>query len=177
MFKNIRGYNLIGHPCIAGHRYKMVITQLKILKMKTIKINNRRVSLFSVAVMLLIAFMLPSCARKMSFQTSSVVPAAEGSVKVKKDKNKNYNINLSVIRLADPSRLDPPKKVYIVWMNTRGNGTKEVGQLTTSSSLLSKTMKSSLKTSVPFQPTSFFITAEDNADSHYPSEQVVLRTK
>ena len=92
----------------------------------------------------------------MSFQTSSVVPAAEGTVKVKKNKNKNYNIELSVIGLADPSRLDPPRKVYMVWMNTQENGIKEVGQLKTSSSLLSKTMKSSLKTSVPFQPTGFF---------------------
>lgn len=144
--------------------------------MKTInKINNRSARFFSVAILLLlIAFMLPSCARKMSFQTSNVVPAAEGSVKVKK--NKNYDINLSVIRLADPSRLDPPKKVYIVWMNTEQNGTKEVGQLNTSSSLLSKTMKSSLKTSVPFQPTGFFITAEDDANMHSPSGQVILRT-
>ncbi|HEY8689100.1 MAG TPA: hypothetical protein VIM07_07685 [Chitinophagaceae bacterium] len=70
------------------------------------------------------------------------------------------------MRLAESSRLDPPKKVYIVWVNTEENGTKEVGQLITSSSLLSKTMKSSLKTSVPFQPTSFFITAEDDADTH-----------
>ncbi|HEY5369214.1 MAG TPA: hypothetical protein VIJ75_09500 [Hanamia sp.] len=144
--------------------------------MKTIKINNRTAGLFSVGILLLIAFMLPSCARKLSFQTSTVVPAAEGSVKVKKNKNKNYDINLSVIRLADPSRLDPPKKVYIVWMNTERNGTKEVGQLNTSSSLLSKTMKSSLKTSVPFQPTGFFITAEDDADMHSPSGQVVLKT-
>jgi len=144
--------------------------------MKTIKINNRTAGLFSVGILLLISFMLPSCARKMSFETSNVVPAAEGSVKVKKNKNKNYDINLSVIRLADPSRLDPPKKVYIVWMNTEQNGTKEVGQLNTSSSLLSKTMKSSLKTSVPFQPTGFFITAEDDADMHSPSGQVVLKT-
>jgi len=144
--------------------------------MKPIKINNGQAGFFSVGILLLIAFMLPSCARKMSFQTSSVVPAAEGSVKIKKNKNKNYDIDLSVIRLADPSRLDPPKKVYIVWMNTQDNGTKEVGQLKTSSSLLSKTMKSSLKTSVPFQPTSFFITAEDDADAHSNSGQVVLRT-
>lgn len=144
--------------------------------MKSIKINNRPAAFFSVGVLLLIAFMLPSCARKMSFQTSSVVPAAEGKVKVKKNKNKNYDVTLSVIRLADPSRLDPPKKVYIVWMNTQQNGTKEVGQLNTSSSLFSKTMKSSLKTSVPFQPLSFFITAEDNADMYSPSGQVVLRT-
>ena len=144
--------------------------------MKIIKINNRTAGFFSVGILLLISFMLPSCARKMSFQTSNVVPAAEGSVKVKKNKNKNYDINLSVIRLADPSRLNPPKKVYIVWMDTEQNGTKEVGQLNTSSSLLSKTMKSSLKTSVPFQPTGFFITAEDDADMHSPSGQVVLRT-
>jgi len=144
--------------------------------MKTIKINNHTAGFFPVGILLLISFMLPSCARKMSFQTSTVVPAAEGSVKVKKNKNKNYDINLSVIRLADPSRLNPPKKVYIVWMDTEQNGTKEVGQLNTSSSLLSKTMKSSLKTSVPFQPTDFFITAEDDADMHSPSGQVVLRT-
>ena len=144
--------------------------------MKTIKIYNRSARFFPVGILLLIAFMLPSCARKMSFQTSNIVPAAEGSVKVKKNKNKNYDINLSVIRLADPSRLNPPKKVYIVWMYTDQNGTKEVGQLKTSSSLLSNTMKSSLKTSVPFQPTGFFITAEDDADLHSPLGQVVLRT-
>lgn len=144
--------------------------------MKTIKKDTRPTRFFSVGILLLIAFMLPSCATKMSFQTSSVVPAAEGTVKIKKNKNKNYNIDLSVIRLADPSRLDPPKKVYIVWMNTDQNGTKEVGQLKTSSSLLSKTMKSSLKTSAPFQPASFFITAEDDADRSSPSGQVILRT-
>ena len=144
--------------------------------MKTIKLDNRSARFFSVGILLLIAFMLPSCARKMSFQTSNVVPAAEGSVKVKKDKNKNYNINLSVIRLADPSRLDPPKKVYVVWMNTLQNGTKEVGKLETSSSLLSKTMKSSLKTSVPFKPTGFFITAEDDANMQSPLGQVILST-
>ena len=78
--------------------------------MKTIKINNRPAVFFSACILLLIAFMLPSCARKMSFQTSTVVPAAEGSVKVKKNRNKNYDINLSLIRLAAPSRLDPPKR-------------------------------------------------------------------
>ena len=144
--------------------------------MKTNKIRNRTTYFFSAGILLLVAFMLPSCARKMSFQTSNVVPAAEGSVKVKKNKNKNYDINLSVIRLAEPSRLDPPKKAYIVWMNTAQNGPKEVGQLKTSSSLLSKTMKSSLKTSVPFQPTGFFITAEDDAAIHSPSGQVILST-
>ncbi|MEO9147083.1 MAG: hypothetical protein ABI237_16160 [Ginsengibacter sp.] len=143
--------------------------------MKTMKIDNRSARFFSVAILLLIAFMLPSCARKMSFQTSNVVPAAEGSVKVKKNKNKNYDINLSVIRLTDPSRLDPPKKVYIVWMNTEQNGTKDAGQLKTSSSLFPNAMKSSLKPSVPFQPTGVFVTAGDDADMHSPSDQIILK--
>jgi hypothetical protein len=144
--------------------------------MKSIKISKHSGVIFSAGILVLLAFMLPSCARKMSFQTSTVVPGAEGSIKVKKDKNQNYAIDLSTISLADPSRLDPPKRIYIVWMNTEENGTKKVGQLKTSSSLLSKTMKSSLRTSVPYNPTSFFISAEDNADVPSPSGQIVLRT-
>jgi len=144
--------------------------------MKSIKISKHPAGIFSAGILVLIAFMLPSCARKMTFQNSTIVPSAEGSVKIKKDKNQNYYIDLSTIGLADPSRLDPPKSIYIVWMNTDQNGTKKVGQLKTSSSLLSKTLKSSLKTSVPYNPTGFFISAEDNADVPSPSGEVVLRT-
>jgi|SRR5690348_1399058 len=144
--------------------------------MKSIKINKRSAGIFSAGILVLIGLMLPSCARKMTFQNSTIVPSAEGSVKIKKDKNNNYAIDLSTIRLADPSRLDPPKAIYIVWMNTEQNGTKKVGQLKTSSSLLSKTLKSSLKTSVPYNPTGFFISAEDNADVLSPSGEIILRT-
>ena len=121
-------------------------------------------------------FSLNSCAKKLTFGTSSIVPAAEGSVKIKSDKNKNTSIDLSVDRLADPSRLNPPKKTYVVWMETEGNGTKNIGSLNTSSGLLSGKMKSSLKTVTPFKPTGFFITAEDDASVQYANGQVVLRT-
>ncbi len=144
--------------------------------MKSIKINKHSAGLFSAGILVLTALILPSCARKMTFQNSTIVPSAEGSVKIKKDKNNNYAIDLSTIRLADPSRLDPPKTIYIVWMNTDQHGTKKVGQLKTSSSLLSKTLKSSLKTSVPYNPTGFFISAEDNGDVTEPSGEIVLRT-
>jgi hypothetical protein len=121
-------------------------------------------------------FSLSSCAKKLTFGTSSIVPAAEGSVKIKSDKNKNTSIDLSVDRLADPSRLNPPKKTYVVWMETESNGTKNIGSLNTSSGLLSGKMKSSLKTVTPFKPTGFFITAEDDATTQYANGQVVLRT-
>ena len=146
--------------------------------MKTIKINFGSRNLFFVAILVPFIFLLNSCGgSKMAFQTSSVVPSAEGSVKVKKDKNKNYDIDLSVIRLANAERLNPPKKMYIVWMNTANDGVKKIGQLKTSSSLLSKSLKSSLKTSVPYEPKSFFITAEDDAGIEVPYGPTVLSTQ
>lgn len=144
--------------------------------MKAIRYHNFGRSIFLVAIVIFGTYLLQSCSKKITFATSSVVPAAEGSVKVKEDKNNNYSIELKVIRLADAQRLDPPRQLYIVWMETEQNGTKNIGQLKTSSSMLSKTLKSSMKTVSAFQPKAIFITAEDNADVQYPGGQVVLRT-
>jgi len=129
-----------------------------------------------IVITFFLVFTLASCAKKISFQTSSVVPSAEGSVKVKKDNNNNYSIDLNVIRLADPKRLEPSKSTYVVWLETAENGSKNIGSMNTSSSLFSKTLKSSLKTVSPFKPVSVFITAEDNAEIQYPGSHVVLRT-
>ena len=139
-------------------------------------VKNVAGKLVLLVTILFTIFTLSSCAKKLTFGTSSIVPAAEGSVKIKSDKNKNTSIDLSVDRLADPSRLNPPKKTYVVWMETESNGTKNIGSLNTSSGLLSGKMKSSLKTVTPFKPTGFFITAEDDATTQYANGQVVLRT-
>lgn len=141
--------------------------------------KNQRNDAFRNVLLLatLVVFALSSCSTKMAFQTSSVVPSAEGSVKVKKNENNNYNIDLNIIRLANSQRLNPPKKMYIVWMETSKEGLKKLGQLKTSSNLFSSTLKSSLKTAVPYKPTGFFITAEDDANVHEPKGQEVLRTK
>lgn len=143
--------------------------------MKTTTLRTTK-NIFSVGIAFFLVCSLASCSRKISFQTSSVVPSAEGSVKVKKDNNNNYSIDLNVIRLAEPKRLEPSKSTYVVWIETAENGSKNIGSLNTSSSMFSKTLKSSLKTVSPFKPVSLFITAEDNADIQYPGSQVVLRT-
>lgn len=124
----------------------------------------------------LIVFQSCGTATKYNFSTSPVVPAAEGSVTVKKDKNNNYNIELNVMRLADPKRLSPPAEFYIVWMETEQNGKINIGQLKTSSSTFSKNLTSSLKTVSPFKPISFLITAEGDANIQYPGGQTVLST-
>ncbi len=133
--------------------------------------------LYVLTAVVLVSLTFGSCARKMSFETSSVVPAAEGTVKIKKDKNNNYKIDLNLRRLASPDRLDPSKKFYVVWMTTDNNAAKNIGQIKTSSSFLSNTLKSSLETVSTTNPTGFFISAENDENVQYPSDQVVLKTR
>lgn len=144
--------------------------------MKTLKSRALSKTVYTVAVLFFTIIILESCGTsKYNFSTSSVVPAAEGKVKVKKDGNSNYKISLDVMRLAEPQRLSPSKAMYIVWMDTEQNGRKNIGQLKTSSGFLSKTLKSSLNTVTAFKPTGFFITAEDDVNIQYPSA-VILTT-
>lgn len=104
------------------------------------------------------------------------MPSAEGTVTIKQGNNNNYDIDLSVIRLADPGRLTPPRAVYVVWMETEQSGVQNIGQLKTSTKGFSRMLSSSLKTVTPHKPASFFITAEDNAIGSYPGNTVVLKT-
>ncbi len=125
----------------------------------------------------IIAFIFfSSCARKVVFQLSPVVPAARGYIKVKKDYNKNYNINVSLENLAEPNRLTPSKKNYIVWLVANDNSTKNVGQIKTSSSLLSHTLKGSFNTVSASKPVKVFITAEDDASVQFPGAMMVMTT-
>jgi hypothetical protein len=117
-----------------------------------------------------------SCAVKAPFLNSSVVPAAEGYVKVKTDKNKNYLIKIEIVNLAPSDRLQPPKNVYVVWMDDGSNSIKNMGQIKSSSSFMSKMLKASFQNISSFRPVKIFITAELEANIQYPSNEVVLTT-
>jgi hypothetical protein len=123
-------------------------------------------------LMLLLSF--GSCSSKVAFQQSSVVPAAEGTVSVKDDKNNNYTIKISVDNLAAPERLQPPRELYIVWIETGNNTAANAGQIITSSGAFSAKLSASFETVSNAKPTRVFITAEDNPDTQYPGNQVVL---
>jgi hypothetical protein len=144
--------------------------------MNTQKFN--KIKKLGLLALLAIIITLPfaSCSRKMTFLNSSVVPAAQGSVKVKNDKNKNYVIKVEVRDLADVSRLQPPKKTYVVWMETDQGKTENLGQLLSSTGFMSKQMKGSLETVSSFNPAKIYITAEDDADIQYPGRQIILST-
>jgi uncharacterized lipoprotein YajG len=72
-----------------------------------------------LALIVSVAF-LASCAQTVKFQNSSVVPAAQGNVKVKQDDNNNYRISVNIKDLADIERLDPSKKpMWYGWKQDR----------------------------------------------------------
>jgi hypothetical protein len=144
--------------------------------MKATRLNNLKKNIFPGIFILMIVFSLISCATSVSFLNSSVVPAARGSVKIKKDNNKNYVIQISLKDLAEAARLQPSKVTYIVWMITDRDLTKNIGQLNSSKGFMSKQLKGSFKTVSSDKPVKVFITAEDDAAVQYPGTQVVLST-
>jgi hypothetical protein len=144
--------------------------------MKATRLNNLKKNIFPGIFILMILFSLISCTTSVSFLSSSVVPAARGSVKIKRDNNKNYVIQISLTDLAEASRLQPSKVTYIVWMITDRDLTKNIGQLNSSKGFMSKQLKGSFKTVSSDKPVKVFITAEDDAAVQYPGTQVILST-
>lgn len=116
------------------------------------------------------------CVRKINFQNSQVVPAARGYVKVDMDDNKNYVVKLHIDGLAEVERLNPPRKSYVVWVETDSDETVNMGRITSSTGGMSKSLKANFEGITPSKPHKVFITAEDDEATHYPGNQIVLTT-
>jgi hypothetical protein len=144
--------------------------------MKSKRLNTLTKSIFLGIFTVIFVFLFDSCNTSVRFLTSSVVPAAQGEVKVKMDKNKNYVIDIQISDMADVSRLQPSKRTYVVWMITDQGLTKNIGQLNSTTSFLSKRHKAELKTVSSFKPVKIFITAEDEEGVQNPGMQGVLST-
>lgn len=133
--------------------------------------------IISIATVLMMVVLISSCAKKMSFTTSSVVPGASGSVKIKNDKNDNYTVSVNILNLAEPKNLTPARNTYVVWMEGADNSVTNLGQISTSSSLFSKALKGELNAVATTKPTRVFITAEDDGSVQYPGMHMVLQTQ
>ncbi len=136
-----------------------------------------KTTLYTRTLMVIAALIFTCCSNSLKFNPSTVVPGAEGTVKVKTDKNKNYAVDVRVRDLAEPGMLANPKSTYVVWMETADQGTQNLGRLTSSRGLFSKARKASLMTVTPYKPLRFFITAEDRADAQYPASETVLTSE
>lgn len=138
--------------------------------------NNATQKNSFIIFLAIMVFVISSCAKKVNFQTSAVVPAARGYVKVKKDNNSNYAIKIQLYNLADVKRLESSRKTYVVWMETDEQSSKNIGQINSSSGMLSKTLKASFQSVSPVKPNRIFITSEDDGSTQYPGNEIILST-
>lgn len=144
--------------------------------MKAKKSNALLKSIFLGILTTIMIFSFSSCATNASLITTSVAPAAEGKVKVKRDHNNNYIIKIDVSNLVEVERLQPPRQTYVVWMRSDEEYTENIGQLNSSKGFLSNQLKASFETVSSSRPIEIYITAEDDGSIGYPSEQIVLKT-
>jgi hypothetical protein len=130
-----------------------------------------KTKIFTLSLLILIAFWFTSCSKKTFFLQSSVLPAAEGYVEVSRDKSENYKIKLELKNFAGADRLDPSNLTYVVWMVTAREAAINIGRISTSNSL-----NVSFETLSSFRPVKIFITAEEQDNARYPGPMVILTT-
>ena len=144
--------------------------------MKTNKICFKIKSISLVMVAFVSMSLFNSCSHRVSFLNSSVVPAARGSVKVSRDNNKNYVVKINIYNLAEVTRLQPPKKCYVVWMITDKQEIRNIGQIKSAEAMLSSKLTAYYESVSSFKPVRIFITAEDDASATNPDPLTVLST-
>ena len=136
--------------------------------------NNKSSMRTTLLAFFLIA--LTSCAKKISFLPSTIIPTAKGYVKIKREKNDNYVLKLQVRDIVKSKDLQPSKKTYVVWVETMENRAHHLGKLESSKGLFSGTRKGKLESVTAAKPVRVFVTAEENSMPQFPSE-IVLTTK
>ncbi|MCU1270293.1 MAG: hypothetical protein JWN74_1587 [Acidobacteriaceae bacterium] len=109
-------------------------------------------------------------ARDIQLTADPSVPAAEGKAELKHDRNGNLQVKLEVNHLASPTKLTPPKQVYVVWIQGRGKEPENHGQLKVNPDL-----KGSFEGTTPYPAFDIFITAEDNPAATTPTGPAVLK--
>lgn len=141
------------------------------------KHKSLNMSIFAIATSVILVLSMSSCASKTHFQTSTVVPAAQGTVQVKTDKNKNYVIDIEITNLSPSTRLSPPSNAYVVWLIAADNSAQNLGQLNSSDKFMSKSLDAEFKTVTGIKPAKIIITAENDPQVQYPSfSEVILAT-
>jgi hypothetical protein len=140
------------------------------------KISKSTNMLFGLIAMLIVTSTLSSCSKTLRFNISPVLPSAVGTVKLSTDDNKNRTMTLNIKNLVDPQRLTPPKKIYVVWMQTKNEGTRNLGSLVGSEGYFTSTRTATFSSVITGEPLRFFVTAEESAQVSGPGPVTVLTT-
>lgn len=113
----------------------------------------------------------PARAQSLVMAPSRLLPAAIIRLNLGTDHNGNTTVDLKVQHMALPGNLNPPKDVYVVWVQRPNQRPQRKGQLKIDSSL-----NGELKFVTPEKRFDVIITAEDNANTPTPSGTVVARS-
>lgn len=130
--------------------------------MKTIK------NLVIIGVLALIT----SCSSTIKFPVSKQVPAADITAKTKKQDSPNYLVIITANNLAASDRLNPPKKIYVIWAVSESGITRNIGHFTQKNA-----ETATFKASFPYKPIEIFITAEDEEGLCEPAGIEISRAK
>jgi hypothetical protein len=128
-------------------------------------------TLKTLAILLLV-FLMSSCAISTRFPVSRVTPAADIVLRKSHDHNGNVVIKITAKNLASVDRIDPHEKVYVVWIVTEKDGTRNIGALKNRN-----VQTIDLETLTPFKFTEVFITTENHVDVSYPSGIEISRIR
>jgi hypothetical protein len=140
------------------------------------KTNNFKLTCLACIVGVIFVFSTSSCALKTQFLTSTVVPAAQGTVQVHINKNKNYVIEINISHLSPSTRLTPPSNAYVVWLIDNEHNSINLGRLNSSSNFMSTNLNVKFDAVSGSKPIKIVITAENNPTTKYPSFSTVVLT-
>lgn len=101
---------------------------------------------------------------------TTLVPAADGSVKMGTDSNGNTSVELNVKHLAKPESLTPPATSYVVWFQSSGTAPQNKGVLRVDDEL-----EGNFKAVTPFKVFALMVTAENDPRASSPSSTVILK--
>lgn len=127
-----------------------------------------RITLTIAAMCLVVGF--SGCAVKAPLPSSTELPAAMGETKITLDNNGNSTIRMKVQHFAPPENLQPPKSVYVVWVETPEGHYNNFGQLK-----IDEKRSGEITGITPFRTFRLVVSAEDYPMVAQPS-QVVMRT-
>jgi hypothetical protein len=125
----------------------------------------------SIVTLVVVSAALVSAAKKYPLTAASIVPAAKGSVEIGKDRNGNTEVKLKVEHLANPTSLTPSQANYIVWLQDKGSGPENQGELKVNGKL-----EGTFRTVTPRKNFDLFVTGENDGTVKSPSGPEVLRT-
>ncbi len=149
------------------------IKQLLIMNIYKKRRMPLMLSIFAFTMILLIS----GCSKRINFPPSAVVPGVEPRAKVKKTDDGDYRVTLDVNHLVRPEQLSPPKKHYVVWINTVNEGVKNIGELKNRSGMLANTRRANFERTVNQKPTQIFVTAENSTDMKFAGDHTVFRSE